>query len=150
MLNIWECLDFSTKNGPFWSWDQYYGNFFMLYTNITLYTTLIYIYIYIYIYKYIYIYMYYIYTYIHTYIHIYIYIYIIYISITYNLLTQGLMIELRNNGNWVKSLLLGLTRPLLSSQAILEHGTEMCKGLKKLDTKSSVQGCRAAASLKYF
>ena len=43
--------------------------------------------------------MYYIYTYIHTYIHIYIYIYIIYISITYNLLTQGLMIELRNNGN---------------------------------------------------
>ena len=124
--------------------------FYVIYQYYLIYNFDLYIYIYIYIN--IYIYMYYIYTYIHTYIHIYIYIYIyiIYISITYNLLTQGLMIELRNNGNWVKSLLLELTRPLLSSQAILEHGTEMCKGLKKLDTKSSVQGCRAAASLKYF
>ena len=54
-----------------------------------------------------------------TYYDIYIYIYYIYIYV-----------------------LSGLTYPLLSSQAILESGPELCKGLKQLDTKSSVQSCR--------
>ena len=38
--------------------------------------------------------------------------------------------------------------PLLSGQAILECGTELCQGLNQLDTKSSIQCCRVLDLLK--